>query len=47
MAQLDFTLSGATGTELRFQNYGSQPDSPGTAYAYDPQGNLTHLLSMP
>ena len=46
MAPFGFTLTGATGTELRFQNYDSQPGSPGTAYAFDPQGSLAQPVTL-
>ena len=46
MAPFGFTLTGATGTELRFQNYDSQPGSPGTAYAFDPQGSLAQPITL-
>ena len=46
-AQLAFTMTGASGTELRFQNYDTTlPGSPGTAYTFDPQGNLVQPVTL-
>jgi len=44
--QLALTMAGATGTELRYQNDDDQPNSPGTAYTYDPQGSLVQPVTL-
>ncbi len=41
--QLALTMAGATGTELRYQNDDDQPNSPGTAYAHNPDGSRLSL----
>ena len=46
MPPFGFTLTGATGNELHFQNYDSQPGSPGTAYTFDPQGSLAQPVTL-
>ncbi len=44
--QVAFTLNGASGVELRYQNYDTRPDSPGTAYTFDPQGNAVQPVTL-
>ena len=45
--QLAFTMRGASGTELRYQNYDTAlADSAGTAYTFDPQGSAVQPVTL-
>ncbi len=43
---LALNLFGATGQELRYRTDDNLPESPGTAYTFDPQGNLVQPLTL-